>query len=173
MQVRPAALADLTALRLLWSALCREGNFAYPDIQPDDRTRWTADMAQTLERQMAGDPTTCTLIALDDAGTPLGFLTGWLQERRIGSPHRFWVVDHLYVVPAARGRLPGVGPQLILSALDYVAPLQIDVLELHAMAGDDQWARHGWTPVMTRYASTVARVRRRLERGKKSKEVAA
>lgn len=169
MTIRPATLSDLTALRLLWEALWREGNFAYPTLTPEDTAHWTADMAVKLERQMAGDLTVGTFLAVVD-DVPAGFLAARLEERRIGQPRRILTTDHLYVVPRFRGRWRGIGPALIAAALDYATPLGVDMLELVAMAGDTQWARHGWTPVATRYATTVADVRRRVTRA--TKEVA-
>lgn len=167
MIVRPARLVDLTTLRLLWESLWREQSWSYPALLPDDMTNWTADMAVRLERQMGGDGTICTFLAEDDHARPLGFLSAQLVERRVGSPHRYLLGDHLYVIPAARGAWHGVGPALLLAALDYAIPLGVDVVELVAMAGDTQWARHGWQPIMTRYATTVAQMRARLQRSSK------
>lgn len=160
---RPATLTDLTALRLLWEALWREGRFTYPTLTPEDTAAWTTDMAVKLERQMTGDRTVGTFLAESD-GRPVGFLAARLEERRVGHPRRILTADHLYVLPDFRGRWRGVGPALIAAALDYATPLGVDMLELVAMAGDTQWARHGWTPVATRYAATVADVRRRVMR---------
>lgn len=166
MEVRPATLADLTPLRVMWEALWHELPATYPILEPDDKARWTADMATRLECQLHGDRTVCTFIAVDDDHTPLGFLCGRAEERLVGHPRRYWIVDHIYVVPAARGRWRGIGPALIEASLAYIEPLGIDVLELVAIAGDEHWKRRGWTPILTRYMTTTKTVLRHSTRKK-------
>lgn len=150
-RIRPATLADLTILRLFWEALCREQG---GPLTADDRQRWTTDTAMRLERQMGGDTSVYTTLAVDPAhDNPLGFLAGWIEERRIGAPHHYWMADHLYVVPEARGL--GVGTALILAGMTHARQVGCTVLECIAVAGDTQWARRGWTPTLTRYQTEI------------------
>ena len=164
-QVRPATLVDLTSLRLLWSGLCDEQGSPYPTLDDDSRRRWTQDVAMELERQTGGDRTIYLALAEDPiTGRPLGFLRGRLMERRIGLPTRYWLVDHLYVIPDARGGLHGPGPQLVDAALSHASTTDVTVLELVAVAGDMQWSRRGWEPVAVHYMTTVSQVARRTRR---------
>lgn len=164
--IRPATLADLTAIRLMWEALVGEQARAHLHLGPGDELRWTSEMAMRLEKQTAGDPAVYVRVAekLDDEKRPdvVGFLSGWVEDRSIGEPHRYWVADHLYVVPAAR-RL-GVGRALIEDGMVYAEARGLPTLECVAIAGDEQWLARGWTPILVRYTTTVSQARERYAR---------
>lgn len=149
--IRLATLADLPLLHQLWNGLCIEQD-AWRTAE--DTLSWTQDTATRLERQATGDPDVYCRLAEDAvSGSPLGFLAGWVEVRRIGHPHRYWMADHLYVVPAARGR--GVGAALIRDGMTHAAKCGMDTLECVALATDPQWAARGWTPTLTRYRATL------------------
>lgn len=156
MIVRLATLADLTALRLFWGALCAEQQRHYLTVGPEDQQRWTGEMATRLERQSAGDPAVYVRIAVADDGRLLGFLSGWIEERYVGQPHRYWVADHLYVLPEARG--DGIGTALVADGIAYAIAQGVPHLECVAIAGDDQWGRRGWAPILVRYATTADQI---------------
>jgi len=157
--IRPATLGDLTTLRLMWEALVEEQSRAYLQLGEGDTLRWTGEMAVRLERQGNGDPAVYVRIAEGEDGTPLGFLSGWVEDRSVGEPHRYWVADHLYVMPDARGQ--GIGRALIENGLDYAEANGLPTLECVAVAGDTQWAARGWTPILVRYTTTVSQARTR------------
>lgn len=156
--IRAATLADLTTLRLFWEALVGEQARAHLQLGEGDTLRWTSEMAMRLERQASGDPAVYVRIA-EDESDPVGFLSGWVEDRAVGEPHRYWVADHLYVTPEHRGE--GVGRALIEDGFDYAEAHGLSTLECVAVAGDEQWARRAWTPILVRYTTTVSQARAR------------
>jgi GNAT superfamily N-acetyltransferase len=155
--IRPATLGDLTTLRLMWQALVDEQSRAHLRLGEGDTLRWTSEMAMRLEKQAAGDPAVYVHLATDEIDVALGFLSAWVEDRAIGEPHRYWVGDHLYVTPPARGT--GVGRTLLAHGFAYIEAHGLTTMECVAVAGDDQWARRGWTPILVRYSTTVSQAR--------------
>lgn len=147
--IRPAMLGDLPLLHRLWHALVAEQGLS---LDPDDSVRWAQEMARRLERQDRGEHTIYIRVAVDAEDQLLGFLSGQLETRLIGVPHAYWLVDHLYVVPGARGQ--GLGRALLLDGLTYVTPDALPV-EWLALAADSQWALRGCTSLTTRYTVTL------------------
>jgi GNAT superfamily N-acetyltransferase len=156
--------------------MCNEQPIPYPQVLPDDRTRWTMDMATRLERQMSGDPTSIVLVATDATLLRyLGFLSARQETRLVGHPRTYWIVDYLYTVPILRGRWRGIGPALMSAALTQAEPAGLEIVELVSLAHDTQWARRGWTPTLTRYMMPAQIIQDRLarRRGKKEQSHAA
>ena len=124
-----------------------------------DCLHWTQVMAQRLEEQQIGKPDIYNVIALDTSQHPLGMLMMSVVTRPIGTPHTYFSVDHLYVVPEHRAA--GIGAALIESTFRHVSRFfpTVTVVEVVAMAGDSQWAQRGFIPVSTRYMSTVSHAR--------------
>ena len=163
--IRLATLADLTDLRLLWDALYQEKPGIYPTMGSEDRIHWTQDVAMRLELQQTGQTKYYLSVATTTGvARAIGCLIGQLVHRDVGHPNDFWIIDHLYVIPAFRNQYAGVGPALIAHALTHARTVTptCDMLELVSMYGDPLWARHGWEPNLIRYHSTVDQVARRL-----------
>lgn len=151
--VRNATLADFPLLESFWRALTEEQDPEYPSRDAQTVEGWRALAQQRLARQDAGDPYLYLRIVEGPHG-PVGYLSGWAEERAIGAPHRYWMADGLYIEPASRGT--GAGTALIQVAMQHAVACGILDLECIALAGDAQWSRRGWTPTLTRYHVNVA-----------------
>lgn len=100
MNVRHATRDDFEALRALWEQWQAEG----PPAPAWADTSWEANRPE-LERALDAN----TLFLAEDGGTPVGFVSSWLDDRggRIGD---------LYV--AERDRRHGVGRQLVETVVE-------------------------------------------------------
>lgn len=140
--VRPATLADLIWLRLLYAQLHVERPLPYPRFDgAGDLEAFTANVAQRLA---LGDPAFCCLVA-EDGPLVVGFLLGEVMTRQIGSPHRFGQVHWIYTVPQVRGQ--GVGRLLTHAAATFSQERGVEAVEICAAPDDPQWANRGWIPV--------------------------
>jgi GNAT superfamily N-acetyltransferase len=148
MTIRPATIADLPWLRLLFTQLIAHGVERFPSPYPSMDDEEFDNFTRAMYRQLTINPHFGCWVA-DDGGTLVGFLAGEVWERAIGKPNRYGSPHYLYVDPQHRGR--GVAPALIKAGVEWLRGQGITHVELAAWAGDPLWQRHGWQPYLSKF----------------------
>lgn len=152
MHVRPATLTDLPELRRLFVLLCAAHPMPYPTFGPDAYDAFVRTLVPAL---LTPPPTFCALVA-DHEDFLGGFFAGEISMRTIGVPTVFAMAHYLIVDPRVRGRF--VARDLIRAAQAWCQTHFPDVhdVEVFGVAGDPQWQRRGWTPMLVRYHRAVS-----------------
>jgi len=145
MEIRLATYTDLPALRTAYVAFCEEQMarmpVAYPRMDAEEYDNFVVALVRAL-----GQPGFRCWIAEGFGQEILGFLGASIEERAVSKPHRYGYVHWLWVAPAGRGH--GIGRALAAEGYAWYIREGIDELEIRAIAGDTQWERRGWAPVM-------------------------
>lgn len=155
--ITPITVDHLPYLRLLYQGFLVEQAPSYPTFSDADLDQFVL----TISRQLQYNPEFGGWVAIRGKKV-VGFLAGNIEHRPIGQPSDYALVWWLYVTP--RHRHTGVGLRLIDAGVDWLHDRGITMVEVSAVAGDDQWGQRGWTPVTTTYVMSVDAVRLRPQR---------
>lgn len=118
--LRPAGRTDAPALAEVFVAAWRAG---YRGVVPEDVieglevAEWTATLGRLLD-----DPRRHTVVAVDEAGTPVGF-AAYGEDGEDGEHSGGGYLASLYVHPRAAGA--GVGGRLLRHALDAMSDVDV------------------------------------------------
>jgi len=156
MEIRLATYTDLPALRAAYVAFCEEQiarmPIPYPRMDAEEYDNFVVALVRAL-----GRPEFRCWIAQDFGGALLGFIGASIEERAVSKPHRYGYVHWLWVSPAGRGH--AIGRALSAVAVEWYVQSGIEMLEIRTLAGDPQWERRGWAPILaTHLVSTTAGV---------------
>jgi GNAT superfamily N-acetyltransferase len=143
--IRPATIADLFWLRVLYQQVIEEQAALYPVHDAQEFTHFTA----TIAARLGVDPNFHCYVA-EDGPILVGFVMGEITFRPIGRPHRVGVCHWLYTIPARRGE--GIGRALSLAIAQPAIQAGAEVIEVIAKPGDMQWIHRGWVPVSITHA---------------------
>ena len=150
MGVRIATVNDLPWLRVLFAQSLKEiGPFTYPTMDDAELD----EFVRSVYIHLTQNPDFRVFVAEED-GKIVGFLGGQLDGRSVGRPHVIARPHWLYIEPSARKK--GVATALMQAGLVWLRERGITHVECFGMAGDDGWARRGFTPFMVLYQVSVA-----------------
>jgi ribosomal protein S18 acetylase RimI-like enzyme len=146
MQIRPLVLTDLPDLRRGYAAFLIEQREKCPGAYPVFDTEELDNFVVTVVRGFQSHQ--FAIWVAEAAGQQfVGFCGAEIIERPVSKPHRYGYVDWLWVDPTCRQQ--GVGKALAAACMRWYAAAGIDAIEIHAVAGDPQWERRGWTVLRT------------------------
>jgi len=151
MEIRLATYTDLPALRGAYIAFCEEQMarmpIPYPRMDAEEYDNFVVVLVRAL-----GQPSFRCWIAEGFGQEILGFLGASIEERAVSKPHRYGYVHWLWVRPDSRGH--GIGRSLCAPGFAWYVSEGIEELEIRAIAGDEQWARRGWSPIVATHLVT-------------------
>lgn len=151
--IRLAGLDDLWQLRGLWTQLQAEerergDNYPVPG-------RLDADtITQFLAAGLCETPSGLLVPVVELADRLVGFACGQVLTRPTGLPANYGFLLWIFVVP--QHRRIGLGRQLLrFMAENFRRVPTLTHVQLVARANNDEWIRHGWTPITTEYVIEI------------------
>ncbi len=155
MIIRPAKIEDCAMIGAFWHELVgyhQRLDKRLPSATPDGAVRY----AQRIRDQLS-DSYYHTLVAIEDNGTLIGYVTGMIIETMpdLFEHERCGLLADIYVLSTKRGQ--GIGKALVETMCDWFRLREVRYYEYHVAAQNEAgmtfWRSMQGKPVMARMRS--------------------